>query len=83
MRAKINHGNRGTDIDRLVKEYDFDYLREYYGYIVDSYANGHHDQVIELFNRMKGDLQKSYLLNVEHMHPVYGEKIHDLIIKNL
>ena len=83
MRARINHGKLGTDIDRLVKEYDFDCPREYYGYIVDSYANGHTDQVIELFNRMKGDLQKSYLLNVEHMHPVYGEKIHDLIIKNL
>ena len=83
MRARINHGKRGTDIDRLVKEYDFDCPREYYGYIVDSYANGHTDQVIELFNRMKGDLQKSYLLNVEHMHPVYGEKIHDLIIKSL
>lgn len=83
MRARINHGNRGTDIDRLVKEYDFDCPREYYGYIIDSYVCGHTDQVIELFNRMKGDLQKSYLLNVQHLNPIYGEKIHDLIIKSL
>lgn len=32
---------------------------------------------------MKGDLQKSFLLNIEFIQPVYGEKIHDLIIKNL
>lgn len=83
MRAKINHGNRGTDIDRLVKEYDFDCPREYYGYIVDSYELGHADQVIELFNRMKGDLQKSFLLNIQYLTPVLGEKIHDLIIKSL
>ncbi len=83
MRAIINHGNRGTDIDRLVKEYDFDCPREYYGYIVDSYVYGHDEQVIELFNRMKGDLQKSFLLNIVELAPVYGEKIHDLIIKNL
>lgn len=83
MRAKINHGQRGTDINRLVKEYDFDCPREYYGYIVDSYVYGHTDQCIELFNRMKGDLQKSFLLNIQFMQPVYGEKIHDLIIKSL
>lgn len=83
MRARINHGTRGTNIDRLVKEYDFDCPREFYGYIVDSYVNGHTDQVVELFNRMKGDLQKSFLLNIQFMQPVYGEKIHDLIIKSL
>lgn len=83
MRARINHGKRGTDIYRLVKEYDFDCPGEFYGYIVDSYANGHKEQVIELFNRMKGDLQKSFLLSIEHMNGVYGEKVHDLIIQNL
>lgn len=83
MRAKINHGKRGTDINRLVEEYDFDCPREYYGYIVNSYVNGHTDQCIELFNRMKGDLQKNFLLNIEFMQPVYGKKIHDLIIKSL
>ena len=82
MRAIINHGRRGTDIDRLVKEYDFDCPREFYGYIVDSYANGHKEQVIELFNRMKGDLQKSFLLNATQMGP-YGERVHDVIIQNL
>lgn len=83
MRAKINRGQLGTDINRLVKEYDFDCPREYYGHIVDSYVNGNNDQVIELFNRMKGDLQKNFLLNVESIQPVYGKKIHDLIIKSL
>ena len=83
MRAKINHGQRGTDIGCLVKEYDFDCPREYFGYIVQSYENGHHDQVIELFNRMKGELQKSFLLSIEFLQPVYGKKIHDLIITSL
>jgi len=32
---------------------------------------------------MKGDLQKSFLLNIERMNGVYGEKVHDLIIQNL
>lgn len=83
MIARINHGNRGTSIDQLIKKYDFECPREYYGYIVDSYVYGHYDQVIELFNSMKGDLQKSFLLNIQDMVPVYGEKIHDLIIKSL
>ena len=83
MKARINHGKRGTEIDRLVKEYDFDCPIDFYGYIIESYENGHTDQVIELFNRMKGDLQKSFLLNIQYLSPVYGEKVHDLIIKSL
>ena len=57
--------------------------REFYGYIVDSYANGQKAQVIELFNEMKGDIQKAFLMNVCHMDTMYGEKVHDLIIQNL
>lgn len=83
MRARINHGKRGTGIDRLVKKYEFEHPREFYGYILDSYANGHKEQVIELFNEMKEDNQKSFLLNVERMDTMYGEKVHDLIIQNL
>ena len=83
MRARINHGTRGTDIGRLVKKYEFEYPREFYGYILDSYANGQKEQVIELFNEMKWDIQKAFLMNVCHMDTTYGEKVHDLIIQNL
>lgn len=83
MRAKINHGQRGTDIDKLVKEFEFRCPADYDEYIVESYVNGRDDQVIELFNRMKGDRQRSFLLNVNAMHPVFGESVHDLIIKSL
>lgn len=83
MRAKINHGQRGSKIEDLLKSYEFETPIEYYGYIIESYENGHHDQVIELFNRMKEAQQKSFLLNVIAFVPVYGEKVHDLIIKSL
>ena len=83
MRARINHGKRGTGIDRLVKRYEFECPREFYGYILDSYANGLKEQVIELFNEMKGDIQKAFLMNVERMDTMYGGKVHDLIIQNL
>lgn len=83
MRAKINHGQRGVKIDTLLKRYEFEYPQEFYDYILDSYANGLKEQVIELFNEMKGDIQKAFLMNVCHMDTMYGEKVHDLIIQNL
>lgn len=83
MRAKINHGQRGKDIDRLVKYYDFEYPIQFYEYIIESYENGLYDQVIELFNEMKESEQKVFLLNVSDIAKVYGEKVHDLIIKSL
>lgn len=83
MKAKINHGQRGKRIDQLVKEYEFEYPREFYNYILESYEDGHHDQVIELFNQMKEYDQKSFLLNCMMTRSIYGEKIHDLIIKSL
>lgn len=66
MRARINHGKRGTAIDRLVKEYGFEYPADYYDYIIESYELGHRDQAISLFNRMKEPQQKSFLRNSEH-----------------
>lgn len=83
MRAKINHGQRGTKIETLLKEYEFEEPQEYFGYMIDSYVFGHEDQVIELFNRMNESMQKSFLLNACAFVPVYGEKVHDLIIKSL
>jgi len=82
MRAKINHGQRGKSIDKLAKSYDFEHPSQFYAYIIESYENGHYDQVIELFNEMKENYQKSFLLNVAGMD-AFGDKVHDLIIKNL
>lgn len=70
-------------MEALLKSYEFETPIEYFGYIIESYENGHDEQVIELFNRMKETQQKSFLLNVSAFVPVYGEKVHDLIIKNL
>lgn len=63
MKAKINHGNRGTKIERLIKRYDdcMTYPSDYYDYIDASYKNGNFNQVIELFNDMKHDQQVTYL----------------------
>ncbi len=83
MRARINHGRRGKSIDRLLIEYDLRVPRDYHDAIIESYANGNHEQVITLFNLMKEYDQKTFLLNCAHMCRIYGEKVHDFIIKNL
>lgn len=83
MRATINHGKRGTKIDRLLKEYEMTYPQDYYDYIIQSYEYGHKDQVISLFNRMKGEQQKSFLIEVNHMGYIHGERLQDFIISNL
>lgn len=80
MRAKINHGNRGTKIDTLVKRYEFEYPYQYYDYIYESYMLGHYDQAVELFNAMKGEQQKSFLLNAALQ---YGSNICNFIINRL
>ena len=77
MKARINQKNRGTRIDQLVKEYGFDCPNDYYEYIIESYINGHREQVIDLFNQMKAGQQKSFLLNC------YNWRVRDLIISNL
>lgn len=82
MRAIINHGRRGTRIETLLKRYEFEHPMQYFDYIIESYINGHKAQAIELFNLMKIDEQKTFLLNATQMGP-YGERVHDLIIQNL
>lgn len=82
MRAKINHGQRGTKIETLLKSYEFEYPQQYYDYIIESYIYGHKEQAIRLFNLMKGKDQKTFLLNAPAMGE-YGEATHDLIIVNL
>jgi len=83
MRAHINHGRRGVKIDTLLKRYEMKYPQDYYDYIIQSYEYGHKDQVIELFNRMKGEQQKSFLMEVNHMGYIHGERLQDFIIQNL
>lgn len=83
MRARINHEGRGTKIDTLLRQYEMKYPQDYYDYIIQSFEFGHFDQVIELFNRMKGVQQKDFLINVDHMGYIYGERLHNYIINNL
>lgn len=83
MRARINHGKRGVKIDTLLKRYEMQYPQDYYDYIIQSYEYGHMNQVIELFNSMKGEQQKDFLMNVTHMGYINGERLQDFIIKSL
>lgn len=83
MRATINHGKRGVKIDTLLKRYEMQYPQDYYDYIIQSYEYGHMNQVIELFNSMKGDQQKDFLMNVTHMGYIEGERLQDFIISSL
>lgn len=78
MRAKINHGQRGTKIETLLKRYDeFKYPSQYFWHIEESYQNGNFDQTIELFNEMKRAQQMTFLLEYA------GVEVKDFIIKNL
>lgn len=83
MKAIINHGKRGVKIDTLLKMYEMTYPQDYYDYIIQSHEYGHKDQVICLFNRMKGEQQKDFLMNVTHMGYIKGERLQDFIIKSL
>ena len=49
-------------VESLAKEYDFDFVNEYYDYIVVSLINGQRQQVRDLFNQMHND-DKQYFLN--------------------
>lgn len=82
-RARINHGRRGKKIDSLLKSYEMQYPQDYYDYIIQSYEYGHKEQVIDLFNAMKGEQQKSFLTEVNHMGYIHGERLQDFIINSL
>lgn len=82
-RARINHGRRGKKIDSLLKTYEMQYPQDYYDYIIQSYEYGHKEQVIDLFNAMKGEQQKSFLTEVNHMGYIHGERLQDFIINSL
>lgn len=78
MRAKINHGQRGTKIETLLKRYAPEFIHpvDYYDYIERSYVWGNFDMCIELFNEMKREQQITFLTE-------YAEVSKDFIIKNL
>lgn len=82
-RARINHGRRGKKIDSLLKTYEMQYPQDYYDYIIQSYEYGHMEQVIDLFNAMKGEQQKTFLTEVNHMGYILGERLQDFIINRL
>lgn len=83
MKAKINHGSRGTKIETLLKRYGFEYPQEYYDMIIESYINGNFDQCIEEFSAMKAENQKTFLANVTAMGYIQGERVQFFIINNL
>jgi len=62
----------------LAKEFDFNYISDYYEYIIESYINGNFSQVRKLFLNIKKSQRElfiSYLLNNKESYPDYWEKI--------
>lgn len=57
QKVRLNYGRKG------LKELPADYGTNLYDYLLDSWANGHRAQVIEVFNRMKSEVQKSFLID--------------------
>ena len=49
--------------ETLAKEYDFETKEDYFNYIVESLINGQRQQVKNLFNAMKKDDQKEFLID--------------------
>lgn len=47
----------------LAKEYDFESENDYFNYIVESLVNGQRQQVRSLFNRMKPESQREFLID--------------------
>lgn len=78
MKARINHGRRGRNINSLSKSYDFISPSEFYDYIIESYILGHKEQVIDLFNQMKAKDQQEFLY-----YYCYKEEVREFIISNL
>lgn len=54
---------RTEKIENLVKDYEFETKEEYFNYIVESLVNGQRQQVKDLFNQMKKQDKKDFLLN--------------------
>lgn len=78
MKAKINHGNRGTKVPP--KDYGETTWTEL---MLDSLVNGHLDQVIYYFNRMKRDEQINFLLNDTDLYGQYGDECRRVIIESM
>lgn len=49
--------------ETLAKEYDWESKEDYFNYIVESLINGQRTQVANLFNQMKGEDQKEFLVD--------------------
>lgn len=77
MRAKINHGRAGRQTPP--KDYGTDSWEEL---MTESVMNGHKDQAIEYFNRMKEFDQKNFLL-YGYADYEYGDETRNFIIRNL
>lgn len=81
MKARINHGKRGRNINSLSKSYDFSSPAEFYDYIIESYIIGHKEQVIDLFNQMKAKNQQEFLYSF--CYGEYAREVREFIISNL
>jgi hypothetical protein len=77
MRAIINHGRRGRTLPP--KDYG---CTDWTTLMVESYANGHHEQAISYFNRMKR-FEQIHFLRYADSWGKYGDECRDLIIQNL
>lgn len=78
MKARINHGKRGRNINSLSS---LSSPAEFYDYIIGSYILGHKEQVIDLFNQMKAKNQQEFLCSF--CYGGYAREVREFIISNL
>lgn len=71
--------------ERLAKEHELGMSSEdYYNYMVDSLINGQRQQVRDLFNSMKPDSKRDFLINfLDVRHIGYHKSILNICIEEL
>ena len=57
QKVRLNYGKRG------LKELPADYGADFYDYMLDLWTNGHRAEAIEVFNRMKSEVQKAFMID--------------------
>lgn len=67
----------------LAKEYDFQEKEEYFDYIVDSLINGHRQQVRDLFNKMKPESRREFLIDYLDESIGYHKSVKNICIDEM
>lgn len=70
--------------ETLAREYELGKSKEdYYQYIVDSLINGNRQQVRKLFNQMRRDSKKDFLINFIYVKNGFHKSVLNICIEEL